>query len=170
MRANVATGTFGAWDETGRYTHLALLAGGIRNEGYGRSLGRFILEDGLTLPPTSELEQQLRAEPGHPLAPARAELLQTMVAHQLASGRLEVKHPNKATSLLAQACRLNVPLTVHPGIGYDIIAVHPLSTARRLDGPLSGISPNSPNPGHVGPRRGAFRGTAIMAPQVFERA
>src|SRR5438046_1690015 len=33
VRDNVATGTFGAWDETGRYTHLALLAGGLRDEG-----------------------------------------------------------------------------------------------------------------------------------------
>ena len=171
VRANVATGTFGAWDETGRYTHLALLAGGIRNEGYGRSLGRFILEDGLTLPPTSELEQQLRAEPGHPLAPARAELLQTMVAHQLASGRLEVKHPNKATSLLAQTCRLNVPLTVHPGIGYDIIAVHPLfngaaiGRAAQRDFAQLTQSLDTLDHGVV-----LSVGSAIMAPQVFEKS
>ncbi|OQB92374.1 MAG: hypothetical protein BWX84_00998 [Verrucomicrobia bacterium ADurb.Bin118] len=171
VRANVATGTFGAWDETGRYTHLALLAGGIRNEGYGRSLGRFILEDGLTLPPPTELEQQLRAEPGHPLAPARAELLQTMVAHQLASGRLEVKHPNKATSLLAQACRLNVPLTVHPGIGYDIIAVHPLfngaaiGRAAQRDFAQLTQSLDTLDHGVV-----LSVGSAIMAPQVFEKS
>ena len=37
VRANVATGTFGSWDETGRNIHLALLAGGLRDEGYGRA-------------------------------------------------------------------------------------------------------------------------------------
>ena len=30
VRSNVATGTFGTWEETGRYIHLALLAGGSR--------------------------------------------------------------------------------------------------------------------------------------------
>ena len=56
VRANVATGTFGSWDETGRNIHLALLAGGLRGEGYGRALGRFIAEDGADLPRADELE------------------------------------------------------------------------------------------------------------------
>src|SRR6266704_1207603 len=38
VRDNVATGTFGAWDETGRCIHLALLAGGLRGDGFGRAL------------------------------------------------------------------------------------------------------------------------------------
>src|SRR5215831_10940938 len=50
VRKNVASGTFGTWDETGRNIHLALLTGAVRDEGYGRSLGRFIVEDGTTLP------------------------------------------------------------------------------------------------------------------------
>ena len=31
VEENVATGTFGTWDETGRTIQLALLAGGVRN-------------------------------------------------------------------------------------------------------------------------------------------
>ena len=77
VRENVATGTFGTWDETSRNIHLALLAGALRGEGYGRSLGRFIVEDGVTLPTTTELENLLRNEPTHPLAPARAERLRS---------------------------------------------------------------------------------------------
>ena len=50
VRKNVAAGTFGTWDETGRNIHLALLAGALREEGFGRSLGRFIIEDGVELP------------------------------------------------------------------------------------------------------------------------
>jgi hypothetical protein len=61
VRDNVATGTFGTWDETGRNIHLALLAGALRDEGYGRSLGRFIVEDGTTLPTTDELKTSLSA-------------------------------------------------------------------------------------------------------------
>ena len=41
VRKNVATGTFGTWAETGRCIHLALMAGALQREGYGRSLGRF---------------------------------------------------------------------------------------------------------------------------------
>ena len=127
VRKNVATGTFGTWDETGRYIHLALLAGALRAEGYGRSLGRFICEDGVTLPTTASLEAvAARRSRSHPLAPARAELLQAMLSHRLPAGRIAVKHPWKETSILAQAFRHNVPLTVHPGIGYDIIATHPM--------------------------------------------
>src|SRR6266478_1099855 len=60
VKKNVATGTFGAWDETGRCINLALLAGALRKEGYGRSLGRFIVEDGLTLPTAASLKKSLR--------------------------------------------------------------------------------------------------------------
>src|ERR1041385_7000342 len=126
VKENVATGTFGTWDETGRNIHLALLAGALRGEGYGRSLGRFIVEDGITLPTIGELEKNLRDEPSHPLTPERAELLQAMRVHNLPSGRIAVKHPWSDTSILAHAFRRSVPFTVHPGIGYDIIANHPL--------------------------------------------
>jgi hypothetical protein len=36
-----------------------------------------------------------------------------------------VKHPWKHTSIFGEAFRRGVPLTVHPGIGYDIISNHP---------------------------------------------
>src|SRR5882762_9780448 len=50
VRDGVAAGNFGTWDETGRNIHLALLAGGLRGDGYGTALGRFIAEDGVELP------------------------------------------------------------------------------------------------------------------------
>jgi len=171
VRKNVATGTFGTWDETGRCLHLALLAGALQNEGYGRSLGRFICEEGVTLPTTASLEKALRDQPADPLAPARAELLQAMLAHRLPSGRIEVKHPWKATSLLGHAFRRNVPLTVHPGIGYDIIATHPMFSgaaigrAAALDFALFSRAVEGLDGGVV-----LSVGSAIMAPQVFEKS
>src|SRR5438034_1094315 len=108
VKKNVATGTFGTWDETGRCIHLALLAGALRNEGYGRSLGRFICEDGVTLPTKESLEKDLRNEPLHPLTAARAELLSAMVEHQLPSGRIEVKHAWREDSIVAQAFKHQV--------------------------------------------------------------
>ncbi|MGD0614317.1 MAG: hypothetical protein ABSA69_02615 [Verrucomicrobiota bacterium] len=171
VKENVAAGTFGSWDETGRNSHLALLAGALNGEGYGRSLGRFIVEDGVTLPEAAALEHLLREEPSHPLAPARAELLQAMVAHKLPSGRIEVKHPWKETSILAQAFRHEVPFTVHPGIGYDIISNHPIfnggaiGRAAAMDFRLLGASGETLDGGVV-----LSVGSAIMAPQVFEKS
>ena len=171
VRKNVATGSFGTWDETGRNTHLALLAGALREEGYGRSLGRFIVEDGIELPTSSSLEKSLRDEPGHALAPARAELLQAIITHQLPSGRIEVKHPWKSSCILAQAFQHNVPLTVHPGIGYDIISTHPMfngaaiGRAAALDFQLFSRAVEGLDGGVV-----LSVGSAIMAPQVFEKS
>jgi hypothetical protein len=171
VRENVATGSFGTWDETGRNIHLALLAGALHEEGYGRSLGRFIEEDGTVLPAQDALRDQLRVEPAHPLAPARAELLQAMVTHGIPAGRIEVKHPHKTTSVLAQAFRHKVPLTVHPGIGYDIIANHPLfngaaiGRAAQMDFAQFGRAVEGLDGGVV-----LSIGSAIMGPQVFEKS
>jgi hypothetical protein len=171
VRNHVAAGCFGTWDETGRSIHLALLAGALRPEGYGRSLGRFICEDGVTLPTAAELEKALRDEPAHPLAPARAELLQTMVTHELPAGRIEVKHRWKDTCILAQAFRRNLPVTVHPGIGYDIFSTHPIfngaaiGRAAALDFRLLARALEGLDGGVV-----LSIGSAIMAPQVFEKS
>jgi len=171
VRKNTATGTFGTWDETGRCIHLALLAGALRNEGYGRSLGRFICEDGVSLPEPASLEDRLRQEPSHPLAPARAELLQAMLVHQLPAGRVAVQHPWKQSSILAGAFRSNVPLTVHPGIGYDIITNHPLFNGAAI-GRAAGADFRLLC-GSVEQLDGGVLlavGSAIMAPQVFEKS
>ena len=171
VRDNVATGTFGTWDETGRNLHLALLAGALRGEGYGRSLGRFIVEDGTTLHTTDELKKSLSAEPAHPLAPARAELLQAMITHELPAGRITVKHRHPTSSILAHAFRHNIPLTVHPGIGYDIISNHPMfngaviGRAATTDFALFGRAVDGLDGGVV-----LSVGSAIMAPQVFEKS
>jgi hypothetical protein len=171
VQENVAAGTFGTWDETGRCLHLALLAGGIRGEGYGQALGRFIMEDGTTLPSIASLEQSLRLEPAHPLAPARCDLLLAMREHGLGEGRQAVEHRWKNVSLTGQAYRRQVPLTVHPGIGYDIITNHPMFNGaaigrgagldfRRFAGAVEGL-----DQGVV-----LSIGSAIMGPQVFEKS
>lgn len=171
VRENVAAGAFGTWNETGRCVQLAVLAGALRNEGYGESLGRFVAEDGVTLPATATLEKLLRDEPSHPFSPARAELLQAMLLHKLPSGRIEVKHPWKQTCILAQALQHKVPFTVHPGIGYDIIANHPMFSgaaigrAAEMDFRLLGGSIERLDGGVV-----MSVGSAIMAPQVFEKS
>jgi hypothetical protein len=166
VEANVATGTFGSWDETGRNLHLALLAGALRGEGYGAALGRFIAEDGVSLPSPEELATQIAAEPRHPLTAARADLL----AANQPGGRVAVEHRWKHASILFHAFRHGVPATVHPGIGYDIIANHPMFSgavigrAAGIDFRLLGDSVEGLDGGVV-----LSVGSAIMAPQVFEK-
>jgi len=171
VRENVATGTFGTWDETGRNIHLALLAGALKGEGYGASLGRYIAEDGTTLPTADELENQIKSEPRHPLTAARAELLNAIVQFNLPTGRVEIIHPNKQASILATAFRHDVPMTVHPGIGYDIITCHPMFSGAAIgraaaqDFRLFSGSVEQLDGGVV-----LSIGSAIMGPQVFEKS
>jgi hypothetical protein len=171
VRANVAAGTFGSWDETGLFIHLALLAGGLRGEGYGTALGRFIAEDGTTLPDSAELEQAIRSEPSHPLTPARADALLAINTHKLPPGRINVPHGWKHASILGSAFRHGVAMTVHPGIGYDIIANHPMfngaviGRAATEDFRLFCGSVETLDHGVV-----LSIGSAIMGPQVFEKS
>jgi len=171
VRDNVATGTFGTWEETGRWLHMAVLAGALRPEGFGASVGRFIEEGGLDLPEPDALADQVRAAPDDALAPARAELLVVMKQHGVKGGRHAVAHPWKHTSILASAFAHDVALTVHPGIGYDIIATHPmfngaaLGRAAGIDFHLIGGTIDQLDEGVV-----LSIGSAIMAPQVFEKS
>ncbi|OGR40260.1 MAG: hypothetical protein A2051_08950 [Desulfovibrionales bacterium GWA2_65_9] len=84
---------------------------------------------------------------------------------------LEGDFPHKDVSLLAQARRLGVPVTVHVGIGYDIVHEHPncdgaawgqtsymdfLRYAHALEGLEGGAVLNF--------------GSAVMGPEVFLKA
>jgi hypothetical protein len=175
VESHVAAGCFGTWDETGRNIHLAVLAGAVRGMGYGESLGRFICEDGCELPSREELTTSLAAwvrDPiDDPLMPARADLLQTMTRFDLPAGPLRVAHPHRDFSLTGAAYRLRVPLTVHPGIGYDIIYTHPLANGAGL-GRAAHADFRIFVDSILNLEGGVFLsvGSAIMAPQVFEKA
>ncbi len=171
VRENTPVGRFGSWDETGRWINLAVTAGAAEGLGFGEAIGRLIAQDGLTLPASDTLRKQILDDPSGPLTAARADLLHSIERFDLPTGRLGVEHPFKQYSIPAAAFRRKIPLTVHPGIGYDIIVNHSLyhgaaigrvaeTDARifaqqvdRLDGGVY-ISV----------------GSAIMSPQVFEKA
>lgn len=171
VEMNVGNGTFGTWHETATNIHLALMAGALDGIGYGRSLGRLIHEDGVTLPTTEQLSEQIRSSPSHPLTSARADLLRTMNEQGWNSGRATIEHRWKFASIIAQAYRHGVPVTVHPGIGYDIISNHPvfnggvIGRAAEWDFKLFGGSVENLDGGVV-----LSVGSAIMGPQVFEKS
>jgi hypothetical protein len=171
VEMNVASGTFGTWHETATNIHLALMAGALDGLGYGRSLGRFIAEDGATIPTSEELTRIIAADPAHPLTAARADLLKAICEQRVPTGRVQIDHRWKRASILASAWKRGVPMTVHPGIGYDIISNHPIFSgsvigrAAELDFKLFGGSVEGLDDGVV-----LSVGSAIMGPQVFEKS
>ncbi|HMO37645.1 MAG TPA: hypothetical protein PKA06_16515, partial [Gemmatales bacterium] len=102
---------------------------------------------------------------------ARADLLQTMLKFDWNPGRQIIQHRWKHASIFASAWQHQVPLTVHPGIGYDIISSHPIfcgaaiGRAAELDFKLFGGSVDQLDYGVV-----LSIGSAIMGPQVFEKS
>lgn len=171
VEMNVASGTFGTWNETATNIHLALMTGALDGLGYGRSLGRYIAEDGATVPSAAELEALIRAEPGHALTAARADLLRALQQGLVRSGGARVEHRWKHASILGSAWKHGVPFTVHPGIGYDIISNHPIFSGSVIgrgaewDFKLFGGSVSQLDGGVV-----LSVGSAIMGPQVFEKS
>ena len=171
VRENTPLGRFGSWEETGRWLNLAVIAGAAEGLGFGEAVGRLIAEDGLTLPEANILRDQILEDPAGPLTAARADLLHAVERFHLPAGRLDVEHPFKQYSILAAAYERGIPLTVHPGIGYDIIVNHPMYHgaavgraaqtdarvfAQQVDGLDGGVYMSV--------------GSAIMSPQVFEKA
>ena len=172
VRDNQATGTFGLWDETGRFLNLAIAVGAFEGRGYGESVGALIANDGLQIPATEELESIAadRTEP-LPRRAAAADLISTVRAVSLEPGRLTVPHRYREYSLQAAAFAAGVPSTGHPMFGHDIIYMHPLCSGAaigrtaetdflRFADSVEKIS------------GGVYLsvGSAIMSPMVFEKA
>ncbi|MBI5078416.1 hypothetical protein HZB08_00130 [Candidatus Saganbacteria bacterium] len=84
---------------------------------------------------------------------------------------LEGDYPHKDISVFAAASRLKIPVTVHVGIGYDIIAEHP-----NCDGAATGATSYNDFlkfAGLVQKLDGGVVmdfGSAVMAPEVFLKA
>ena len=126
----VSRGQFGMWEETCANIGRALLAGGLAGQGYGESIGRMIVDEGIVIPSREELRAIVEAglDGGADLAAraaAAADLIEAMERTGLESGRLKIPHPHSSGSIQAACRRHGVRLTVHPGIGQDIIYPHP---------------------------------------------
>ena len=172
VRANVARGEFGIWQETGFFINLALVVGAYEGLGYGEAVGRMIESEGLEIPTVDNLQSQISNPKSDPdRVAAAADLLGVIRTFDLKPGRMAVAHPFKAYSAQAAACRLGIPFTGHPMIGHDIIYNHPMnhgaaigrtaqrdflafadSISRLQDGVYLSV------------------GSAVMSPMIFEKA
>jgi hypothetical protein len=171
VRDNVPAGRFGQWDETGKAINLALLVGGCAGLGFGEAIGRLIVDDGLELPEPDRLAEQIAEAPEDPLTGARADLLAVMRRFQLSGGRWRLEHAAGDLSATAAAADHGVPLTVHPGIGYDIFTNHPMFCGAAI-GRAAGIDARIFARSVRDLTGGVYLsvGSAIMSPQVFEKA
>ena len=172
--ANVAAGTFGAWEQTGHYLNLALLVGAYEGLGYGESVGSMIEDEALDIPPrdrlVAEIEQAVRGSPASEAGGA-ADLLWTMDEFGLKPGRMSIPHPFKRYSVQAAAYRLAIPLTGHPMIGHDIIYLHPLSNGAAIG--RTGVRDFLAFAREVSDLSdGVYLsvGSAVMSPMVFEKS
>jgi len=173
VRENVGKGTFGTWDETGKFINLSIQIGAIHGMGFGESLGALIQNDGLNIPSPEDVKRDViqGIDRTGEFLQAKIELLETIEKFNIKPGFMTVSHPHKMVSILGHGYRLKLPVTVHPGIGYDIIINHPFANGGALG-----------RGGHIDYRvfiesvshmtHGVFLsvGSAVMAPQVFEKA
>ncbi len=173
VRANIETGEFGIWEETGFYLNLALVVGAFEGLGYGESIGAMIYSDGLTIPSRSKLAgivaNQLENNPQK--AASAADLLAVANRFDLKAGPMSIPHPCKKYSVQAAAFRLGVPFTAHPMFGHDIIYTHPMSygaaIGRTAERDFLRFADSISN---IGGGVYLSVGSAVMSPMIFEKA
>lgn len=169
VRRYVGEGQFGLWYETGTYLNLAILLGSVDNLGYGHSIGRMVCENGLTFPSEKMIQEKLQDI--HIYRTSWMNLYEEMQQLTIKPGRLEIIHLYPEHSIVGLAYKLNIPFTVHPGFGQDIIYGHPYNS-----GVAIGITAERDWLQFVADLQnlngGVYLsvGSAVMSPMIFEKA
>ena len=175
VKRYVAEGKFGIWDETGKYINLAVILGSATGLGYGEAIGKMIDEDGLMIPSELDLKESIKKDLDNETTDTTAgkvELLKIIKEYNIPAGKMKIEHKCKDISVQYVSYKLGKPLTVHPGIGYDIIYTHPWNTSGSIGicaekdflafaGDVENLSDGGI---HV------TVGSAVMAPMVFEKS
>ena len=172
VKANVAEGKFGTWEETGRYLNLALAIGSYEGCGYGESVGKMIEKDGVMIPTKEALRSiSLDQETSLEKRGSALDLLDLIIRLDLQPGWLSIDHPYKAYSLQQCAYVNHVRFTSHPMFGHDIIYTHKANkgsvigrTAERDF--LTFVDSIARLEGGVY----LSVGSAVMSPMIFEKA
>jgi len=173
VRANIADGQFGIWQETGYYINLAIAVGAYEGLGYGEAVGAMIQRGGLQIPAAADLENVVKDsiafDPDR--SAAAADLLGLVRQFSIKPGFLPVRHPFKKYSIQAAACRLKVPFTGHPMIGQDIIYEHPANSGGAIG--RTGLRDFLTFADSISRLDGGVYmsvGSAVMSPMIFEKA
>ncbi len=173
VRQNVKEGRFGMWQETGFFLNVALAVGAFNGEGYGEAIGKMIETDGIEIPSTATLQENvlLTFTNDPERAAAAADLIGLIKKLQIKEGRIYVPHPYKEYSVQAAAYRNNIPFTAHPMFGHDIIYTHPANCGAAIGRTaerdflsfVHSVSQLS---------NGIYLsiGSAVMSPMIFEKS
>ena len=82
-----------------------------------------------------------------------------------------MKHTHESLSLFAAAARLEIPVTVHVGVGTDIIHMHPAASGAALgEGSLRDFRYFASNVARLGEGVYLNCGSAVVLPEVFLKA
>lgn len=172
VRAYVAEGQFGIWDETGRTLALSLLTGTLDGLGYGESVGRTIVRGSVRVPERKELEGILAEKASAPgRRGAAADLLDALASGLLEPGECSVPHDHAEWSIQAACYRAGVPFTVHPGIGQDIVYTHPLMIGGAIG--RAALTDFLVYAGSIRQLPGGVyisAGSSVMSPMIFEKS
>ncbi len=191
VRASVARGEFGIWQETGYYINLAVAVGAYEGLGYGESVGRMIEREGLEIPDESGLkkaaegggcrverqqskgqgESASQVEEDTDRMAAAMDLLGVLRRFGLKPGWMSIPHPFKQFSAQAAAHRLKVPFTGHPMIGHDIIYNHPMNHGGAIGRTaLRDFLAFAASVSRIQDGVYLSVGSAVMSPMIFEKA
>ncbi|XHR30477.1 MAG: hypothetical protein ACFUZC_07920 [Chthoniobacteraceae bacterium] len=173
VRANVAQGQFGIWEETGLYLNLAIAVGAYEGLGYGESVGKMIHQQGLQIPSHAALiaTAKANAEETPALAAAALDLYEVTRERNIPAGFLSIPHPFSRYSAQAAAYRLHIPFTAHPMIGHDIIYNHPANRPAAIGRAAQrDFLAFAEQVHHL--QRGVYLsiGSAVMSPMIFEKS
>ncbi len=174
VKDGVEHGTFGMWQETGLYLNLAISVGAYEELGYGESIGKMILGDGLTIPSIKKLRQEVveKLTEAPDDSAAAADLLDAVKQVGVGGGRIEIPHKYKRNSVQAAACRLNIPFTGHPMIGHDIVYLHPANQGGAVGRTALRDFLAFSHSVQLLDGGGVYMsvGSAVMSPMIFEKA
>lgn len=180
VRSNVQRGQFGLWEETGKYINLALLVGAAQGKGYGESIAELIHSERLLIPDRDEIKRQVLARPSAllPKKLPRGGLIDLLTALEcpderinIEPGELRIPHPYQQYSFQAAAYSSTIPVTVHPGFGYDIIYTSPYNFGAAIGRTAEVDWLRFANSiANLERRVYISIGSAIMSPMIFEKA
>ncbi len=180
VRTNVQQGKFGIWEETDKYINLALLVGASQGKGYGETIAELIHTDRIIIPDRDEIKKQILDVPTNKKQEAKqigglVDLGSAMNSYfqqfGIQSGEIHVEHPFKKYSVQETAYFSKIPITVHPGFGYDIIYANPynhgaaIGRTAEVDWLRFADSVSELEGGVY-----ISIGSAIMSPMIFEKA
>lgn len=180
VRVNVQQGQFGIWEETGKYINLALLVGASQGKGYGESIAELIHTDRIFVPDQDEIKRQIldllnEQQSNITQIGGLVDLLSAMEASvgkfKIQSGETHIEHPFKKYSFQEAAYSSKIPITVHPGFGYDIIYASPYNCGAAI-GRTAEVDWLRFAESISNLEAGIFIsiGSAIMSPMIFEKA